>query len=86
MNEPWQGELTKVLRRADMERLRVIVDGREYDVPIPVGRELEESRQYADALANLVGDLAALIPISETIDATKDRASMVQWFKDHLKR
>jgi hypothetical protein len=37
--------LTKTLHRIDAERLRVVVDGTEYDVPIPVGRQLEQLRE-----------------------------------------
>jgi hypothetical protein len=36
--------LVEVLHRIDAERLRVVVGGIEYDVPIPVGRELEQQR------------------------------------------
>jgi hypothetical protein len=41
--------LVKFLRAADLERLRVTVGGTEYDVPIPVGRELERVRAALDA-------------------------------------
>lgn len=84
-HEPWGVELKKLLHRADAERLRIIVSGHEYDVPIPVGRELEELRQYVGALSKIVSDLAALVPISETVAATRNGAAMAQWFKEHLK-
>lgn len=45
--------LQKVLRAADLERLRVVVNGVQYDVPIPVGRELEKLRQYMLVLSNI---------------------------------
>lgn len=43
--------------------------------------EIEQLR----AAAVLVGELAALIPLSETVEATRTAGTMVQWFKDHLK-
>jgi hypothetical protein len=45
--------LQKVLRAADLERLRVLVGGVQYDVPIPVGHELERLRQYMLVLSNI---------------------------------
>lgn len=33
----------------------------------------------------IIGELAALIPLSETIEATRTGATMIQWFKEHLK-
>lgn len=38
-----------------------------------------------DQATLVVGELAALIPLSETIEATRTGATMVQWFKEHLR-
>jgi hypothetical protein len=42
------------------------------------------TRKHDHATA-VVGELAALVPISETIEATRTGATMVQWFKEHLR-
>jgi hypothetical protein len=43
-DEPWQDALLRTLRGADVERLRIVVAGTQYDVPIPVGHEIKRLR------------------------------------------
>lgn len=45
----------------------------------------ERLTRERDHATVLVGELAALIPLKETITATRTGATMVQWFKEHLR-
>jgi hypothetical protein len=48
-------------------------------------REFVGEHKRLLASTAIVGELAALIPLSETVEATRTGATMIAWFKAHLR-
>lgn len=47
--------------------------------------DYERLMRERDQASAIVGELAALIPLSETIEATQTGTAMIRWFKERLR-
>lgn len=66
------------------KRLRLYGTAPEYEVLNEIADEVDQIAAERAAFATIVGEIAALLPLSETVKATATGWTMLAWFKNAL--